>query len=207
MCLGKEFSGATLSFCGNMGEPHHRHLSHTYEHRKGHCVVHLGKRRHGADDIASGERLNLIVWNHNLAYRASKAYNDLQHQRRYLQEAGPPDAVCLSYTHDRDYLQYKAPPAAAAKMSRRAWCPPLFARHDGAPPLHGGGAPRNPRRAKALSDAIMSDEGFEVFEGASDEDGEVGIEQLRELQSEVQSELEGLGVARGGDPADSDVAE
>jgi len=94
-----------------MGEPRHRHLSYTYEHVRGHCVVHLGRRRHGADDIASGERMNLIVWNHNLAHRASRAYSDLQQQKVYQREAAAPDAVCLSYTHDRDYLQYKAAPA------------------------------------------------------------------------------------------------
>ena len=106
-----------------MGDPHHRHRSHVYHHEVGRCVVHLGRRRHGADDITDGERINLIVWNHNLAYRQSRAYTELQQQKRYRKEAAAPDAVCLSYTHDRDYLQYKAPPAAAAKMSRRAWCP------------------------------------------------------------------------------------
>ena len=107
VCLGKEFTGAGLAFCGYMGEPAHRHLSHTYTHRKGRCVVHLGRRRHGADDIASGERMNLIIWNHNLAYRASRASVGLQRQRAYAREAGPPDLQCLSYTHDRDYLEYK----------------------------------------------------------------------------------------------------
>ena len=38
--------------------------------------------------------------------------------------------MCLSYTHDRDYLKYKSPPTMAHKMTRRAWCPPLHARHD-----------------------------------------------------------------------------
>jgi hypothetical protein len=30
---------------------------------QGSCVVHLGEKRHGADDITSGERRNLIIWN------------------------------------------------------------------------------------------------------------------------------------------------
>ena len=38
--------------------------------------------------------------------------------------------MCLSYTHARDYLKYKERPAQHAKMIRRGWCPPLFARHD-----------------------------------------------------------------------------
>jgi hypothetical protein len=38
------------------------------------CVVHLGAQRHGADDITSGERLNLIVWNHSTLYRQTDHY-------------------------------------------------------------------------------------------------------------------------------------
>merc|ERR1719231_37586 len=105
VCLGKEFSGAGLSFCGYMGEPRHRNLSYTYAHKKGHCVVHLGRRRHGADDITTGERLNLIIWNTNLTHRSSPGYLELQRQHRYEREAAAPDLVCLSYTHDRDYLK------------------------------------------------------------------------------------------------------
>ena len=62
VCLGKEFKGAGLQFCGNQGAPNHRHASLLYQHRLGHCVIHRGHRRHGADDITEGERLNLIVW-------------------------------------------------------------------------------------------------------------------------------------------------
>ena len=130
VCLGREFTGAGLTFCGYMGEARHRQFTHCYRHVKGDCVVHLGRRRHGADNIASGERLNLIVWNHNRAYRNSKPHLELQQQKKYEREAGPPDSVCLSYTHDRDYLQYKEKPTQHAKMTRRPWCPPLFAMHD-----------------------------------------------------------------------------
>ena len=35
-------------------------------------MMHLGRRRHGADDITSGERLNLILWNHSSTYRSSE---------------------------------------------------------------------------------------------------------------------------------------
>ena len=58
-----EFEGAGLTFCGYMGKAHHRQFSYRHTHVKGHCVVHLGRRRHGADDLSSGERLNLIIWN------------------------------------------------------------------------------------------------------------------------------------------------
>jgi len=71
LCLGKEFTGAGLSFCGELGHTGHRQLSHVNQHVKGTCVVHLGQKRHGADDIATGERRSLIMWNHSQAYRES----------------------------------------------------------------------------------------------------------------------------------------
>ena len=69
VCLGREFKGAGLQFCGNQGAPNHRHASLLYQHKLGHCVVHRGHRRHGADDITEGERLNLIVWTRALAFQ------------------------------------------------------------------------------------------------------------------------------------------
>ena len=68
--------------------------------------MHLGSRRHGADNITSGERLNLVIWNHGLAWRESPGA--AAHQRAYEQEGGPPDPRCVSYTHDRDYGTYKS---------------------------------------------------------------------------------------------------
>ena len=84
LCLGLEFTGAGLQFCGMAGAADHRKHRHSYFHRKaggsfqglfggqGRCVMHLGRRRHGADDITSGERLNLILWNHSSTYRSSE---------------------------------------------------------------------------------------------------------------------------------------
>merc|ERR1712194_881946 len=78
-----------------------------------------GRQRHGADDIASGERLNLIVWNHSSAYRKSSEYL----KPGYNAESGPPDAVCLSYTHDRDYGVFKEYSAKNEEFQGRGWCP------------------------------------------------------------------------------------
>ena len=36
--------------------------------------------------------------------------------------------VCCAHT---DSLQYRDKPSQHAKMTRRGWCPPLFAQHDG----------------------------------------------------------------------------
>merc|ERR1712187_630229 len=64
---------------------------------------HLARLRHGADDIQSGEHLNLILGNTSSAYRRTKKYQDPPR----CKEEGPPDAICLSFTHDRDYGVFK----------------------------------------------------------------------------------------------------
>ncbi|CAJ1426150.1 unnamed protein product [Effrenium voratum] len=110
VCLGKDFKGAGLQFCGNQGAPDHRHASLCYQHQLGRCVVHRGHRRHGADDITEGERLNLILWTRNIEYRRSRYWSRHNLQSRstgYQRETGPPDKVCLSFTHDRDYGVFK----------------------------------------------------------------------------------------------------
>lgn len=72
VCLGREFTGAALTFCGALGSAHHRQFSCEYKHVKGQCVIHLGRRRHGAGAIGSGERVNLIIWNRSITYRSSR---------------------------------------------------------------------------------------------------------------------------------------
>ena len=128
VCLGKRFSGAGLTFCGGMGQPDHRQFSFNYRHKKGRAVVHLGTKRHGADDIQSGERRNLIIWNHNRDWRLSDEY--AKRSQRYQRESAPPDARCLSYTHDRDFGDFKAYPPGTEDKARRAWCPPPRACYD-----------------------------------------------------------------------------
>jgi len=119
LCLGLDFTGAGLQFCGLMGAPNHRKHTMTYSHVKGSCVCHLGRKRHGADDIASGERLNLILWNHSSGYRQSDDYI----KPAYHTEEGRPDAVCVSYTHDRDFGNFKPYPKGKEHFRGRGWCP------------------------------------------------------------------------------------
>ncbi|KAJ8611385.1 hypothetical protein CTAYLR_006501 [Chrysophaeum taylorii] len=128
VCLGEEFTGAGLTFCGYMGAHDHRHFSYAYQHEKGRAVVHLGSRRHGADDIQTGTRRNLIIWNHNMQHRQSREYAMRMYD--YQQESGPPDKRCLSFTHDRDYPLYKDYPPGTEDNSKRAWCPPPAACYD-----------------------------------------------------------------------------
>ncbi len=130
VCLGEQFTGATLSFCGMFGIKDHRQHKHTYHHKVGRAILHLGSRRHGADDIQSGRRSNLIVWNHNYEYRA-RGVNSWDRDSHYEQEEGNPSLICLSYTHDRDYEVYKELPEAAKKQKRKPWCPPPGYEYEG----------------------------------------------------------------------------
>eukprot|EP00241_Pyramimonas_parkeae_P005798 CAMPEP_0114251380 /NCGR_PEP_ID=MMETSP0058-20121206/15239_1 /TAXON_ID=36894 /ORGANISM="Pyramimonas parkeae, CCMP726" /LENGTH=423 /DNA_ID=CAMNT_0001365177 /DNA_START=490 /DNA_END=1761 /DNA_ORIENTATION=+ len=126
VCLGKEFEGAGLQFCGAMGAADHRQHAHVYQHVKGRCVVHLGRKRHGADDITQGERRNLIIWNHSIPWRESNKYK----YPPFSKEVGAPSPQCLSYTHDRDYGQFKDYPKGREDFRGRGWCPPPGKEYD-----------------------------------------------------------------------------
>ena len=135
VCLGRDFDGAGLTFCGELGSAGHRRFCYRYRHVVGHCVLHLGRKRHGADDITEGERVNLIVWTTNQEYRRTFEYqaSHAQHPDYYTREEAPPDPVCLSYTHDRDFEQHKSLPPAAVQMREAGqlpWCPPHFAEYE-----------------------------------------------------------------------------
>ena len=99
-----DYTGSDLAFCGMIGSDSLRKHVKTYSHQKGRCVLHSGKRRHGALNVVKGERASLIMWTKSPAFRRTDAY-----KRRWGREAeirperGEPDRVCLSYTHDRDF--------------------------------------------------------------------------------------------------------
>tara|TARA_B110000208_G_C11681808_1_gene399058 strand:+ start:175 stop:900 length:726 start_codon:yes stop_codon:yes gene_type:complete len=104
VCLGRNFSGSGLRFCGAFGATNHRKMSHVHQHQIGQAVLHLGKHRHGADNITSGERLNLIVWARNSTFRGAAAFGHVHGNGFPKQkEIGQPDQLCLSKTNDRDY--------------------------------------------------------------------------------------------------------
>lgn len=69
LCLGKEFKGSELYFCGLLDEESTQSENIVIEHKIGRAVLHLGKHRHGAKKLVEGERTNLIVW-----CRASKLH-------------------------------------------------------------------------------------------------------------------------------------
>jgi hypothetical protein len=115
VCLGREgFEGAGLRFCGRFGSSDHRHTQLVATHTKGRAILHLGRHRHGADDLTSGERMNLIVWAKSSLFRAAAAYGHvpLDGYPKAVEEVwGPdgdgggrgPDKLCLSSANDRDY--------------------------------------------------------------------------------------------------------
>jgi len=111
VCLGKEFTGAGLTFCGLRGDGsgRERRFLYRHAHRKGRAVFHLGHQRHGADDIETGERFNLIMWNKSSAFRATRDFMS-KYSKNPTEDSDPPDLVCLSYTHDDDYEQYRPYP-------------------------------------------------------------------------------------------------
>ena len=129
VCLGKEFEAAGLTFCGNAGAPEHRLQSIQYSHARGRALLHLGRRRHGADDITEGHRLNLIMWNYNAELRRDPKFR----ARPFFVEKSRPDPVCVSFTHDRDYeaIKGQARPEGHEKFARLAWCPPPAAEYAG----------------------------------------------------------------------------
>jgi hypothetical protein len=145
VCLGREFTGAGLTFCGSMGQPDHRRFSTQYSHKRGYAVIHLGTKRHGADDITSGERNNLIIWNHNYEYRDTDDYQ----RAAYFKEEAPPDLRCLSYTHDRDYEAFQDVPKGRRRPEHGGWCPPKQFCYDQMEPISHSIALRVAKRTPA----------------------------------------------------------
>jgi hypothetical protein len=64
--------------------------------------LHLGRQRHGADVIATGERLNLILWARSSAFRAAAAFGhvDADGYPREKEEVGHttviPNSPCFN---------------------------------------------------------------------------------------------------------------
>jgi hypothetical protein len=105
LCDADDYSGSDLAFCGMFDSPRYRKHVHTYSHVKGRCVLHSGKRRHGALNVVKGERASLIMWTKSSQFRESEAYERRWGPAAVLQpeEAGSADRICLSYTHDADF--------------------------------------------------------------------------------------------------------
>lgn len=122
VCLSDDCEGSQLLFCGNMGAPEHRLVSHMHEHTSGQAVAHYGHLRHSALPITAGVRRNLILW--------LKEEPSVDRRGSYQREARHPDAMCVSFTHDVDYFSWHDEPPLrgdgqrVSNLEKRAWCPP-----------------------------------------------------------------------------------
>ena len=105
VCLGREFTGSGLKFCGQFGATSHRSLKYNYEHVVGRGIIHLGRHRHGADTILQGDRMNLIVWARSSCFRNAAGYGfiDPDGYPKEIENLDFVDQACLSATNDDDY--------------------------------------------------------------------------------------------------------
>lgn len=59
VCLGREnFRGGDLLFCGMADEGAHRRYQYSHKHVRGRAVMHLGRHRHGAEDILPAQQVS-----------------------------------------------------------------------------------------------------------------------------------------------------
>ncbi len=74
VCLGREFTDGTIYFHGLRCRMCQESFSSSdeyveIEHKLGRALLHRGQHRHGANEITSGERYNLILWCRSNQYR------------------------------------------------------------------------------------------------------------------------------------------
>ncbi|KAK1372822.1 2-oxoglutarate and Fe(II)-dependent oxygenase superfamily protein [Heracleum sosnowskyi] len=79
VCLGEQFSGGELFFCGVRCDKHINVESEpgeivTYSHVPGRAVLHRGRHRHGALSTTSGHRVNLLLWCQSSIFRQLRKY-------------------------------------------------------------------------------------------------------------------------------------
>ena len=74
-----------------------------YAHEKGQAVLHFGRHRNGAKDLAVGERVNLIIWAWNSAYRGAVAFGNVPLDGSPFEQESHMYRLCLRKSNDRDY--------------------------------------------------------------------------------------------------------
>ena len=123
MCLGGDFVGGRLAFCGRVGAPDHRALSAEVDHAVGRAYLPLGRHRHGVARLDAGERANFVLWARSSQFRAAAAYGRVPPDGYPPEAPGEIDLVCLSEPNDRDYAAQFArlanPPRDAAAPPRK----------------------------------------------------------------------------------------
>jgi hypothetical protein len=77
-CLGHDFEGAEVYFCGERCESHRAEAANDSEAwawapEVGRAILHAGAHRHGVRRLRAGRRTNLIVWARSSRYRIAHA--------------------------------------------------------------------------------------------------------------------------------------
>ena len=105
--INSNFKGSYLTICGLTGDKNRRNLTKNYDHKLGRCLVHAGSHRHGAKNIISGERMNIIIWCKSSSYRQYKSHGSGNCVCcKVHKNENNPDLLCLSKTHDKDYKKW-----------------------------------------------------------------------------------------------------
>jgi hypothetical protein len=85
VCLGREFTGGKIYFNGLLCRMCQQSLYSSFSsrqgyveitHKVGRALLHRGQHRHGANEITSGERYNLILWCRSNKYRQQDNFGE-----------------------------------------------------------------------------------------------------------------------------------
>eukprot|EP01123_Difflugia_compressa_P002462 TRINITY_DN13186_c0_g1_i1.p1 TRINITY_DN13186_c0_g1~~TRINITY_DN13186_c0_g1_i1.p1 ORF type:complete len:172 (-),score=16.07 TRINITY_DN13186_c0_g1_i1:33-509(-) len=81
VCLGRQFTKGDLYFGGvrcmlHQQTPPRSDENIYFQHEPGVALIHLGKHRHSAGAISSGQRLNLILWCRSSTFRSDHDLSD-----------------------------------------------------------------------------------------------------------------------------------
>lgn len=104
VCLGKKFTGGGLFFRGVRCDAHvnvdaRPEELFEYSHVPGQAMLHAGRHRHGANEIISGHRMNLILWCRSAVFRELK-----KHQHDFYSWCGE----CLHQKKERRQQIFEA---------------------------------------------------------------------------------------------------
>lgn len=92
VCLGETFTGGSLYFegmrCGLCQQTESLPgESFSVDHVPGRAILHRGNHRHGANPIASGRRLNLIIWCYSSTFARRQ---EKEHRKEWCGYPAPP---------------------------------------------------------------------------------------------------------------------
>lgn len=137
VCLGEQFSGGELFFCGVRWDKHkdvEREPGEicNYSHVPGRGVLHRGHHRHGALSTTSGHRVNMLLWCRSTVFREMQKYEKRRTSwcpvcQKEKEERGRPFAAALK-------LEVEKLIAGGPTYSRTDSNSPCFSQSDSSSP-------------------------------------------------------------------------